>query len=78
MNDDKEKLINCLEESGIIVDEDGTLPDMESIMFITMVLSIEEQFGIEFPDDYLNTTYFGSVDDILNFIKVMRDGECVC
>lgn len=73
MQNEKEQVVLCLEENGIIVDQNGDLPDIESVVFITMVLSIEERFEIEFPDEYLNVTYFSNVDDILRIIKEIQE-----
>ncbi len=44
----------CLEESGIIIYEDGTIEPMPSVSFVTAILSLEDEFDIEFPDEYLN------------------------
>lgn len=73
MQNEKDKLVLCLEENGIIVDQEGNLPDMESVVFISTVISIEEEFGIEFPDEYLNITYFSNIDDILSIIIQIKD-----
>ena len=41
-----EELIEILNELGIDVSEDGELFDMDSITFITMIIRIEETFGV--------------------------------
>ena len=73
MQNEKDILMLCLEENGIIVDQEGNLPDIESIVFISTVISIEEEFGIEFPDEYLNISYFNNIDDILRVIIQIKD-----
>ena len=72
MKDDRTRIMDCLEENGIIVNQDGELPEIESVMFIEMILSIESEFGIEFPDEQLNISFFSSIDDILNMINEMN------
>lgn len=77
MQNEKDILVLCLEENGIIIDQKGNLPEMESVVFISTVISIEEEFGIEFPDEYLNITYFNNIDGILRIIKGIQSGEIV-
>lgn len=48
-----QKIQNCLEENGIEVLNDGTLDNVDSISFISSIVSLEEEFNIEFPDEYL-------------------------
>jgi len=74
MQNEKDILVLCLEENGIIVDQEGNLPDMESVVFISTVISIEEEFGIEFPDEYLNIAYFNNIDEVLRIIKGIQGG----
>ena len=68
----RERVMRCLEENGVIIDDDGNLPDIESVVFISTVLTIEEEFGIEFPDEYLSITYFSNIDDIIDTINGMH------
>ncbi len=77
MQNEKDILVLCLEQNGIIIDQKGNLPEMESVVFISTVISIEEEFGIEFPDEYLNITYFNNIDGILRIIKGIQSGEIV-
>ena len=74
MQNEKDILVLCLEENGIIVDQEGNLPDMESVVFISTVISIEEEFGIEFTDEYLNIAYFNNIDEVLRIIKGIQGG----
>lgn len=75
----KQKLIECIEESGITILEDGTLEDIDSLKFISCIVEIERIFEIEFPDDLLLIDYFLDIDSlskiILNIIEENHSKE---
>lgn len=50
----KERIRDCFEENGITITEDGVIGELSSVMFVTLILSLEDEFNIEFSDDYLN------------------------
>lgn len=61
LNDIREKLLAVLDELGIIID--NTLEEFDlqeyitdSITFITFIVNIEKQLGVEIPDDMLLIT----------------------
>ena len=65
MNDIKETLINCLDRNGIELNGDNEdIEIIDSISFITIIVDIENEFNIEFPDEYL------IIDNINNFEKL--------
>lgn len=64
----KNRLINCLEENGIEVNNDGTLGEFESISFISALVSIEEEFQMEFPDEYLSFEEPLNLDVLIDII----------
>lgn len=63
-----EELIVMLEELGIVIEENDEIVDMDSITFITMIIRIEETFGIAFPDDLLNSS---ATHNIKNLEKII-------
>ena len=67
------KLIKCYEENGIICDKskediDIRNYDVDSIMFMSLVISIEEKFDIIIPDYLMNYDAFISAKSIAIFI----------
>lgn len=72
----KKRVMNCLEENGIEVCKDGTFNELESVEFISMVVSLEEEFMIEFPDEYLLTYKLTNVNIICNVIMGLINGKC--
>ena len=59
-----QKIQNCLEENGIEVLNDGTLDNVDSISFISSIVSLEEEFNIEFPDEYLLIEKMNNINNI--------------
>ena len=66
--DTKRRILNCLEQVGIVFDVNDMSSDIEmadfltdSIVFIQFIVAIEEEFGIDFPDEYLIIDKLGSL-----------------
>lgn len=64
-----QKIQNCLEENGIEVLNDGTLDNVDSIRFISSIVSLEEEFNIEFPDEYLLIEKMNNINNICLIIE---------
>lgn len=64
----KERALKCMEESGIIVLENGDFDNMDSVNFISAVISIESEFDIEFPDEYLLISTFCDFENVVLII----------
>jgi acyl carrier protein len=64
-----ERILKCIEENGIVVLEDGNFDNMNSINFISAVVSIESEFDIEFPDEYLLMSTFCDFESVVFIIE---------
>lgn len=64
-----QKIQNCLEENGIEVLNDGTLDNVDSISFISSIVSLEEEFNIEFSDEYLLIEKMNNINNICLIIE---------
>ena len=64
-----QKIQNCLEENGIEELNDGTLDNVDSISFISSIVSLEEEFNIEFPDEYLLIEKMNNINNICLIIE---------
>ena len=64
-----QKIQNCLEENCIEVLNDGTLDNVDSISFISSIVSLEEEFNIEFPDEYLLIEKMNNINNICLIIE---------
>jgi len=63
----KDRIIKCLEESGIQIFDNGDFGDFESMNFISAIISLEQEFGFEFPDEYLS----------MNMVSNLKNTELV-
>ena len=70
-----EELIVILDELGIVIGENGELIDVDSITFITMIIRIEESFGISFPDDLLNGSVTNNICNLEAIITNVLSSE---
>ena len=55
--------LNNIEDSSLISDF-----GMNSIYFVLFVVQVEEEFEIEFEDDYLYMEQFSTFGDVVNYI----------
>lgn len=71
-NEITNRLIQCFERIGIIVNEgnfDISEEVEDSLMFVSMIVEIEQEFGIEIPDEYFGGDRLVSFHDIENMIE---------
>ena len=70
-------VIQCMNDIGIIVDEEDLRCtdvnlldyDIDSIMFISLLVNIEEKLGISIPDEYLAYEILSSYRGFVTIIK---------
>ena len=70
----KAQLIDLLEEVGVYIvttDDDVNVLDynIDSISFITFVISVENHYGIEIPDEFLMIDVLLSLDGFVNLVQ---------
>ena len=69
----KNIIIEKIELNGAEINEKGEIEDIDSIVFISLVLDLEEEFNIEIPDEYLLMSTFSSIDNITLIINKLID-----
>lgn len=69
--DKKAKIIECLEESGLSVSENGEIEITDSVNYIYAVLSLEEEFEIEFDEKFINGDFMHTVDQLEEIISLI-------
>ena len=47
----------------------GAIPEMDSMSVVTILISIEEQFGIVVHDDEVDATIFETVGSLAGFVR---------
>lgn len=75
---DIKMLSSCLENAGIYADICNSDSDMDlrdfvesSLQFISVIVSIEETFGIVFPDEYMVIDTFASLSNLIAIIDYL-------
>ncbi|MFR8900423.1 phosphopantetheine-binding protein [Hominenteromicrobium sp.] len=75
----RDKIYELLDEVGAVeIDGDGNkvlISDMDSIQLISLVVEIEECFGIEIPDEYLVTEFFESVEHVIDTVQQLMNEQ---
>ncbi|QTL52730.1 MULTISPECIES: acyl carrier protein [Priestia] len=73
----KEKIIKILDKYGRLVIETKDLKDntdlyevgLSSHASVNILLSLENEFDIEFPDDVLNKKMFSSINNLIEAVE---------
>ena len=68
INEIKEKLTEVLFENGVELNGSGKI-DVDSLTFVSVVIAIEEAFGVTIPDE----AFFDNIQDINILSKVLLD-----
>jgi len=74
-----DKIYELLDEVGAVeINEGGNkvlISDMDSIQLISLVVEIEECFGIEIPDEYLVTEFFENVEHVIDVVQQLMNEQ---
>lgn len=76
--DVKAVILDSLENIGIIVDNSEEDIDinsygMDSFLYITFIVDLEEKLEIDFPDELLSYERFSSINGFTNLIKALLE-----
>lgn len=80
----KEKLINIIKETislegeNLVIDENTNLTNdlnFSSLDFIKLVVKIENEFDIEFDDDFLDFNRFNVFGELVIYIGKLAEGD---
>ena len=79
INDITEKILSILKRMDINVEDNEvdfiTENNIDSITFIEIILSIEEEFSILVPDEYLIMEESNTVSKIAAFVEKIINGD---
>ena len=56
-----DRVLSCLQRNGVNIDN---IDGISSVEFIGIVLELEKEFDIAFPDEYLYPTFFSSFENL--------------
>lgn len=76
----RERLLDCIERNGILVEYKKEVPERvlieDSLQFVVLLIELETEFGIVVPDEYLteeeNLTDFQVLCDIIHKLKEIK------
>lgn len=75
----KDRVIQCFENIGLFIDDssENQLVDIieDSIMFISLIVELEEEFKIEIPDEYLVLGGFQEINEICQLINSIDEEQ---
>ena len=78
-NNVKNKIVKILNDFGIIFSEnddiDLTLFIDDSIIFINLILELEQEFNIIFPDELLDMSILTSFNRLINIVQEQINNE---
>ncbi len=69
----KKSIIKLLQNNGVLIESNDDNLDVnnysiDSIMFISIIVDIENQFSIAIPDEYLTIELLKSIDGLTNLV----------
>lgn len=65
----KNDIVIIFEEYGFnVVDDEIIFEDIESLKFVSIVVSIEEHFNIRIPDNYIEIESIFSLNSIIDIV----------
>lgn len=68
MNNIKEKLIKIFNDNGVVVISEDEIIDVDSLIYISIIVEIEEEFEIEVPDEYLITNQLTCLSEYIELV----------
>lgn len=74
----KEKIVQAINSVGLMYTreelENETLGDLipDSITYISFIVELEQIFGIEIPDEYLQPEKISSLDAVVDIIESLK------
>lgn len=77
-NEHIEKIVSIVDSiiekaviTSLMLDDDLRQIGMDSISFIRIVVSLEDEFAIEFPDDYLLIEKMSTLNKIISTVELL-------
>ena len=69
-NELKRVLTIIFEENGISIDDSDTIQTIDSLQYMSILLAIEEELNIEFPDIVLSKNIFENLNEFIENIII--------
>ena len=67
---------NLGDQSSTVVSIDSPFPEVDSISFITIVVTLENEFNFEFDDEMLLIVKFPTVKEMVEYVESKVAASC--
>jgi acyl carrier protein len=71
----EERIRECIENNGVLINDDGTFEEIDSLRFVSTIVALEEEFDIEIPDEYLTFDTMSSLENIKTIVLNLYHGK---
>ena len=67
---------NLVDQSSTVVSIDSPFPEVNSITFIKIVVTLENEFNFEFDDEMLLITKFPTIKEMVEYVESKVTTSC--
>lgn len=67
---------NIVDQSPLIISIDTPFPEVDSLTFIKIVVTLEKEFNFEFDDEMLLITNFSTVKEMVQYVESKVNDRC--
>lgn len=71
----REKLLEILMDNGLEYEGEYLICEVDSLQYMSLMVNIEEEFDIEFPDDFLGQDIFSNFERLYEIVLGLAEGE---
>lgn len=69
------RIVKVFEENGIMIDDFDTILEFDSLTFISIIVCLENEFNIIFPDDFFSKINMMSINMYCEMINKLMHKE---
>ena len=75
--DIKDEIERIFEENGVDAQDKDQLMEIDSLQYMTIIVEIEQKYGIVFPDEYLERNMVEDFEKFVNTVVGLVDNSSV-
>ena len=65
-------LKSIFNDYGVDIDDQDYLYSIDSVQYMAILVEIENQFGISFPDEFLSEDIFTDIESVVKLIQYLQ------
>lgn len=70
-----DEIERIFEENGVDAQDKDQLMEMDSLQYMTIIVEIEQKYGIVFPDEYLERNMVEDFEEFVNAVVGLVDNS---